>query len=119
MELASENWDADVEAERAARAGAAEGFRPVPNLRSADAEELPGEESNTRCGSRVESQQGAAEVTARTLMAQDQYDAMMRYAKTTRKIEVLMQSISSGARVGYKRSWKHWMSFCRGQNQPV
>ena len=40
-------------------------------------------------------------------------------AKTTHKIDILMTSLSDGARKGYIRSWKRWMSFCEGQQVPV
>ena len=41
------------------------------------------------------------------------------YAITTRKMEVLMQSISAATLVSYKRSWEQWASFCKGQKKAV
>ena len=119
VEFASENWGADVEAARSAGADAVEGCHPVSNPVSDQPEEPQEKEPRTRCGARAERQHGALEVTTRTLLTQEHYDSKMRYAKTTRKIKILMQSLSAGTRVGYKRSWGHWLSFCRGQNQPV
>ena len=59
------------------------------------------------------------EVRDRSLLTQCQYGEKLMYAVTTRKMEVLMQSISAATKVGYRRSWKHRVSFCKGRNQAV
>ena len=77
------------------------------------------ERSRHRCGSRAPQATHAVEVGDRILLTQHQYDEKLMYAVTTHKMEVMMQSISAATQVGYRRSWRQWMSFCRGQNHSI
>ena len=103
------------------------GKPPVPNRRLYGSPvgmryRPPGNNDETfrrRCGARVARDNRAVEVADRTLLTQSQYDAKLSYAITTRKMEVLMQSISTGTKTGYTRSWSQWGNFCRGKNQSV
>ena len=54
VEFASGNWDADLEAARAARTGAVEGSPPVPNLMRYGPRTEVEKEPNTRRGARAE-----------------------------------------------------------------
>ena len=77
------------------------------------------EVSRHRCGSQVPQVRQALEIGDRILLTQHQYDEKLMYAVTTHKMEILMQSVSAATQVGYRRSWKQWASFCRGQNHSV
>ena len=118
-ECDAENRDAAVEAARSNEADAAAVFLPVSipagEQRGNDSEE----EKNTRRGAQTAPWPGAVEMTTRSRTTQEQYDAKMMYAKTTHKIEILTKSLSEGTRVGYRRSWKRRVNFCRGKGHPV
>ena len=43
----------------------------------------------------------------------------MNYDNITHKIVIFLESPSEGAREGYRRSWRHWASFCRGRNKTL
>lgn len=80
---------------------------------------LPVGARNTRCGAHADTRVGSGEVGNRAVTTQELYDAKIRYAKTTHKIEILMNSRSAGTRTGYRRSWKQWARFRRWRNQPA
>ena len=118
VECASENWDAAAESARSAEGGALVECHPVPDPPEEQPEAEPADERNTRRGAQASQCDRAVELTTRARMTQELYDAKILYAKTTHKIEILTQSLSEGARAGYRGSWKHWGNFCRGQAHP-
>ena len=119
LECAAGNWEDGVDAATETRSSMVAVDRSTERRGPSLDYCLPVGARNTRCGSPEATRVGAGEVGNRMAMAQELYGAKMRYEKTTRKIEILMNSLSSGARTGYRRSWKQRVCLCRGRNQPV
>ena len=119
LECASGNWDDAVEAAGPSRGAAVAVCRPVVHNPGVQTDDAQGGEKNTKCGAHAAQSDRAVETEKRVRMTQDLYYSKMNYAKTTRKIELLMGSLSKGTQAGYRRSWRHWMAFCRGQAQTV
>ena len=54
--------------------------------------------------------------TNRLAITEESYNAKMHYAKTTRRIDILMKSLGVGTRASYIRSRRHWLDFRKGEN---
>ena len=119
LEYAAGNWDAAVESARGSGSGAAVECHPVSNPTEGEVEEPIEDDRETRCGAQTIQRKEAFEVSTRTRTTQEQLDSKMRYAKTTHKIEILTKSLSDGTRAVYRRSWKRWVLFFRGQCRPA
>ena len=79
----------------------------------------PGGGGSRRRGARDVTRDQAGEMKNRILLTQGKYDAKMTYAKVSHKLDILMSSVSRGAQLGYKISWKHWIMFRKGQEIPM
>ena len=68
-----------------------------------------------RCGSADVLRETAQETANRITTTQESYDAKMHYAKTARKIHIRMNSLSTGNRASYSRSWGRWPDFANAK----
>ena len=118
LECAAENWDTAAEVARSNGADSVVECRPVSNPSEGKLEGPTEDDNNTRRGAQTIQQKEAFKVSTGTRTTQDQYDAKMRYAKTTHKIEISTKSLSDGTRAGHRGSWIQWAHFLHGQGQP-
>ena len=102
LERASGKWDAAVGAAGSASGEAVAECRPSNHHSGNRIDDGQVVEKNTRCGAQATQRERAVEMKKGVRMTQELYDSKMNYARTTRKIELLMASLSTGAQGGYR-----------------